>query len=129
MCKWKSGEVVLRGEGECDVYTLEGDDSHNNIREYYHIPEATGGRRDRLHAPAECVPTRGCETEAQFDFRWDGEKPEWATPEIEAKAKHLLFMAAQADKRLTVWKGDLYVYGKAELPALTSVDDKPYKKQ
>ena len=60
MCNWKSGELVKVSETDCDVYCLDGDSSHNNIRKHYGIPEAYGtGIADKLHTPVEFIPRRG----------------------------------------------------------------------
>jgi hypothetical protein len=106
-----------------DAKTLPGNDSHTEIRAAYGIREDTGGLGDNLHAPAECLPTRGCGPIEEWDFRWDGEPPDWTTPLIDARAKELLWQAAQRDLVLTAWKGDLRLVGKVTLPALVMVNE------
>jgi hypothetical protein len=122
MCNWKSGELVKTGENECDVLTLEGEDSHTKIREHYKIPEATGtGMADNMHTSIEFVPVRGCKNMEDFDLIYDAGKPEWVTPEMEDRARVKMFEAVKRDLKLTVWLGDLSVSGTATLPKLTSV--------
>ena len=125
MCDWKSGEVVL-ADGVISVSTLEGNDSHTEIRKACGIPEDRGpGTMGGQHAPAELIPVRGCGPITEWEFRWDdGARPEWATPEIEARAADLLWQAAQRDMMLEVWPGNLCVSGTATLPALRVVGGK-----
>jgi hypothetical protein len=122
MCNWKSGELVKTGEHECDVLTLEGEDSHTKIRAHYKIPEATGtGMADNMHTSIEFVPVRGCKNMEDFDLIYDAGKPEWVTPDMEDRARVKMFEAVKRDLKLTVWLGDLTVSGTATLPKLTSV--------
>ena len=115
MCQVKSGEAVYAG-GDLRIYHLPGEDSHNAIREHFHIRDGLGAAASR-HTPIECIPVRGLFDIEDYDFVFDAGRPDWWEEWMTERAKHELFAAWMAE-----WDGKTLVRkGYADLRSLTEI--------
>ena len=96
MCRFKSGEAVLRSD-RLDILTVPGEDSHTSIREYHKVPEANGGMADKYHTPMEFVPVRGLFVEADYDLIFDAGKPEWWMDDMVPEARRQFWAAVSGE--------------------------------
>ena len=107
MCKYRSGIATIFNDN-VKVYTLPGNDSHDDIREHYHIADTidTAGRQ----APCELTP-RGELTEYdKYDLIWDDVRPDWANDNVEQEVKHQMTAVVKSDD-FTCWGGSLDLSG------------------
>ena len=92
MCLAKSGIAIYVDEQTVKVYTLPGDDSHEQIREHFHLSDR--GELSRFATPLECIPITGIgANEADYELVFDDCCPTWWTDQMSADAKACLVQA------------------------------------
>ena len=116
MCRTKSGIAVLAND-ELKVYHLPGEDSHEKIRQHYNIQDGLGAGATR-QTPVECIPVRGVEKLADFDFTFDDGQPAWWAEAFTRQAKRELWRAFRAewDGKTLKRGGNLYLRSLTSLP-------------
>ena len=89
MCLAKSGIAIYVDEQTVKVYTLPGVDSHEHIREHFHLSDR--GELSRFATPLECIPITGIgANEADYELVFDDCRPTWWTDQMSADAKRFL---------------------------------------
>ena len=120
MCRYRSGEAVFDPiTHTVRLYTIDGHDSHNNIRQEHHIPEAQNGLMDRYHTPVEYVPTACFNREEPWtgwDLFWDAGKPDWADENVSAEIIRQFKQVIISDD-LERWDGSLDLSSLTSMPA------------
>jgi hypothetical protein len=111
MCEYRSGIATLVDD-VVTVYTLPGNDSHEDIRERHGIRD---GCTDYRQAPVELVPTTLWDYDT-YQLDWDGRRPEWADDAVADQVREYLLRVCRADD-LTKWGGDLHLGKLTSLPA------------
>ena len=117
MCQYRSAVVTMFNDN-LKIYTLDGEDSHEDIREKYNIKDdyTTANRQEAI----EFIPTGMLFDYKSYELRWDDIKPDWATPDVEDKIIRKMINICKKDD-LSNYKGYLYLYSLTSIPEGTTL--------
>ncbi len=112
MCKHRSAKVTYFND-ELKVYTLEGNDSHNDIAEKFNIKDdiTTASRQ----SSCEFIPNGELFDYDSYKLQWDDVKPDWATPDVEEMIICKMIKICKTDD-LSNWGGDLNLSSLTAIP-------------
>ena len=114
MCKCKSGIAVRLDETTIRVYQLDGEDSHNTIRQMHGLTDSAFPL-GRYQTPIELVPVRGLAI-GDCDFVFDAGRPDWWTDDMTRQATTSLYPDIARLATGEPYGGDLYLHNLTSLP-------------